>query len=804
MKIEIVENREFKQTLYQWDTDRQVKVLTDDGITVDEVHFANAFTQQALIVVPTNGDGGRIANIPNILMQCSVPINVYAVAHSDNGERTVCAQQLEVIKRKKPSDYVYTETELKDYQELEDRVDVLEEQSKEYLKKETDPTVPDWAKQPKKPGYTAEEVGALPDTTEIPSKVSDLENDEKYVKDSDYAGYEKTGVVKLHRDNGILIDNNNALKLNLPTPSQLKSKANIFATLIPSNIDSIVKYGLTDNKLDWTDDERKNARELLGVEEALKFAVKQKTGKAESINITDSADYKILDMELEGKTEQKQYTGKNLYSSVYSDYTKPYDYYIMPIDLQSETTYVASIKLVGEKIEGCNVGFVKFGDKYKDFVDQQTLLNIEGKITNSKIKFTTDSAWTSPELVVFCNGEEQFNEIFENYEIQLEANTETTDYEPYVGKKPSPSPEYPQEIANAGVLNEDTGKYEIECKVANKNLFDESKLSGGEFVDLDGVRCYKYRDYNEGNFSYEDTFKENTQYTFTVMVHREAGFDNGGTGGTYIVIEYTDGTYENIQASIKDKIYTQTSVKGKTVSGMKGSWNEGTWCYLDLSVMQIEEGAKATDYTAPKSQQITLASDRPITKWDKLVKRDGVWGWSIWSEYQNITMENWVARNRTASAGGVFFLYAGFTDNTFTSDKTTEFCTHFIHTNPYESVGDYFYIYNGDLRIGLSDTTITTVEAFVEKLETLGDIGIWHKTMTEEFIPLSDEEQTLLNNLETYYGVTNVYNDQGCPMWIEYVCDTKQYIEQNFVPKSEIEEIKNQLADLQTLVVSNV
>ena len=33
---------------------------------------------------------------------------------------------------------------------------------------ESDPTVPDWAKQPQKPAYTAEEVGALPDTYEPP------------------------------------------------------------------------------------------------------------------------------------------------------------------------------------------------------------------------------------------------------------------------------------------------------------------------------------------------------------------------------------------------------------------------------------------------------------------------------------------------------------------------------------------------------------------------------------------------------------------------------------------------------------
>ena len=46
---------------------------------------------------------------------------------------------------------------------------------------ESDPTVPEWAKQPEKPTYTAEEVGALPDTTEIPS----LEGyaTEQFVKD---------------------------------------------------------------------------------------------------------------------------------------------------------------------------------------------------------------------------------------------------------------------------------------------------------------------------------------------------------------------------------------------------------------------------------------------------------------------------------------------------------------------------------------------------------------------------------------------------------------------------------------------
>lgn len=60
---------------------------------------------------------------------------------------------------------------------------------------EQDPTVPDWAKQSEKPKYTAQEVGARPDTwtptasdvgalpagTKIPSKTSDLSNDSGFV-----------------------------------------------------------------------------------------------------------------------------------------------------------------------------------------------------------------------------------------------------------------------------------------------------------------------------------------------------------------------------------------------------------------------------------------------------------------------------------------------------------------------------------------------------------------------------------------------------------------------------------------------
>jgi len=62
-----------------------------------------------------------------------------------------------------------------------------------YISAETDPTVPAWAKQPNKPSYTASEVGALPNTTTIPTKTSDLTNDSGFITASFLQYTEVTG-----------------------------------------------------------------------------------------------------------------------------------------------------------------------------------------------------------------------------------------------------------------------------------------------------------------------------------------------------------------------------------------------------------------------------------------------------------------------------------------------------------------------------------------------------------------------------------------------------------------------------------
>ena len=58
-----------------------------------------------------------------------------------------------------------------------------------YITTESDPTVPSWAKAQTKPSYTASEVGALPDSTQIPSKTSDLTNDSDFITGLEILSY---------------------------------------------------------------------------------------------------------------------------------------------------------------------------------------------------------------------------------------------------------------------------------------------------------------------------------------------------------------------------------------------------------------------------------------------------------------------------------------------------------------------------------------------------------------------------------------------------------------------------------------
>ena len=133
-----------REHFYQWDTDRRLVV---EDSTIKEVHFCNRTGDCSLVCevyFHDNDFGGiYVANVPNILLQSDWKIRVFAY----DGKHTRYDTSYEVKSRTKPADYVYTETEVLNYNTLSERVKAIEEKevdvdlSNYYTKAETEDLV---------------------------------------------------------------------------------------------------------------------------------------------------------------------------------------------------------------------------------------------------------------------------------------------------------------------------------------------------------------------------------------------------------------------------------------------------------------------------------------------------------------------------------------------------------------------------------------------------------------------------------------------------------------------------------------
>lgn len=109
--------RDGREYFYQWDLDREL--IVNDS-TIKEVHYCNRTDDCSLVVEVKNG----IAPVPNQILQHSFDVRVFAY----DGSATLHEQVFKVKPRTKPSDYVYTETEVKSYEYLDAKLTEIERQ----------------------------------------------------------------------------------------------------------------------------------------------------------------------------------------------------------------------------------------------------------------------------------------------------------------------------------------------------------------------------------------------------------------------------------------------------------------------------------------------------------------------------------------------------------------------------------------------------------------------------------------------------------------------------------------------------
>lgn len=181
---------------------------------------------------------------------------------------------------------------------------------------------------------------------------------------------------------------------------------------------------------------------------------------------------------------------------------------------------------------------------------------------------------------------------------------------------PPPSPEYPQEIKNSGKWNEETQKYEVDVKVTGKNLFDREKAKdASNWIIIDGDGYMKFPIYvkkgNKITFSY--TEKPTTGKKFYLgIAHSERG--------SVIAWLYHDAT-----SSLINNKYTTVATNDYVYLMCNKNAIQN---FLDtIQTLQVEISQTQTNYQPYKEQTLTITSDRPITKWDRLVEQGREIGW---------------------------------------------------------------------------------------------------------------------------------------------------------------------------------
>ncbi len=516
----------------------------------------------------------------------------------------------------------------------------------------------------------------------------------------------------------------------------------------------------------------------------LQYAIKNTVSGEGLIRIEDSANEKLLDLKMQGKTEQATFAGVNKFNQEEATKatnwtTKNVSNRYMELPFELGKSYTVNMKennrnaikniipeLETDTITLC-VGSAPGQTQYNKSINYLTPVTFTAGKPGTYLTIADFGRKSTTDALL----EKIFSEIYVN--LQIQEGTTALPYEPYVGGKPTPNPENPKEIVSAGRKNEETGEYEADVKLTGRNLINEEEF---------------FNSSNWKNYSYEMKLRSNTKYVFSRK-------DNAGFGSS--IFFKIDGTVEGTASQIinsnsvtmnKKQVVFTTKETGIVKFLLSGISEDKLREYIGYA--KLEEGEVATEYEEYKEQLVTLVSDRLITKFDKLEKRDGVWGWVYKTGMLNLAdAKNWSINDDGYTDNLTHRVYTEIQDAVRNSkafcNKLYPFAAGDI-TNI--KVADYecFNISNGRyLQMKLlkeRGTTVDELKAFFAE----SDIYVMYESVEEEFVHLSQEEQELLNNLYTYYPTTIISNSEDCEMQMIYAADTTTYVNNKIAEIAEV------------------
>ena len=361
----------------------------------------------------------------------------------------------------------------------------------------------------------------------------------------------------------------------------LKEEANTSAVNAKASEDKAKEYA--DNLKESTDAISQNTKAIS--ELADKKITKFYASNQGETHVTDSDNGKIMDMMLYGQSEQKKYLGKNL----------------LKIRDKVQTTRGVTITAKGGvlalKGTATSTGwalldvdsFVLDGTCIISANISNRVLGINKsyeKVMENDRAYTLENAEVSYVCIVVEDGKTY---DISNILVQIEKGSEATSYEPYVGGKPSPSPNYPQEIKR--VVNPT-------IKVIGKNLW---KIHGNGYI-------------NNTNGDITDSHIESYGVTDFIKMKKNIlvqskSFDKTSNYAFAFRLGFYDSNKKWIQNIIIQTLSNPNVVDISSFHISKAEYIRVSAPNTIFDDLQIEYGTRASEYEPYKEQSIAL----PIT-----------------------------------------------------------------------------------------------------------------------------------------------------------------------------------------------
>ena len=334
----------------------------------------------------------------------------------------------------------------------------------------------------------------------------------------------------------------------------------------------------------------------------------------------------------------------------------------------------------------------------------------------------------------------------------------------------NPAPDNPKEIKSAGKWNEEKQKYEISVKVTGKNLFDESNVKKGYITVNDTIQnATELRD---------EVYSDYIPVVYkSVLMTLQANIPQSEQLWSAIAFYTDDKTF------IKRVSYVgltgKSELKTKVEMMENARFIRVTYRRYGNGKMMINSGETYLPYEPYTEQTLTLTSDRPITKWDRLVEQGGQYGWLYGSKIYVVTgnevFESRDGYNIESYTNRFFILNDLLKENDALKPLAYMKClrnVQYVYSpnifeEGFETNINQFHIKLSNDRVGIlasDDHAVRTAKfsEYMKKIHKNGNpIEILYATTDTVFLPLPQSEQTQLRNLHSYNGTTNITVDSG-------------------------------------------